>query len=224
MAYWRSDINDDYIHFYTSCQEIEKAKKISIGTIEEAQLSGHVRACPYCASIRKQNEAIAIHEAEKERLKKQGEEYIKKKNEEDARMEKAILCFMTVVFTFMACFFLFYFNFSKKADEAYNEGYQIGLEDGKEIGFDLGYEGGYSEGKSNGHNEGYFSGYNDATENLYADEYRNQTGDVVVYVTKTGNKYHRLDCSYLNDPVYYITLSQAQKDGYTACSRCDPPQ
>lgn len=90
--------------------------------------------------------------------------------------------------------------------------------------WDEGYTTGYEEGKSYGHSEGYHFGYSDATKDMYEDEYRNQTGDVVVYVTKTGNKYHRIDCSYLNDPVYYITLSQAQKDGYTACSRCDPPQ
>lgn len=47
---------------------------------------------------------------------------------------------------------------------------------------------------------------------------------VTVYVTDTGEKYHRDGCQYLRNSRHAIDLSQAQSAGYTACSRCHPPQ
>ncbi len=47
---------------------------------------------------------------------------------------------------------------------------------------------------------------------------------VTVYVTDTGEKYHRSGCQYLRNSKHEIDLSQAQALGYTACSRCHPPQ
>jgi hypothetical protein len=46
---------------------------------------------------------------------------------------------------------------------------------------------------------------------------------VIVYVTRTGTKYHRAGCSYLRSSKIEITL-KAAKAKYTACSRCHPPQ
>jgi len=46
--------------------------------------------------------------------------------------------------------------------------------------------------------------------------------DVVVYVTKTGAKYHKAGCSYLRKSSIPINLSEAVKS-YTPCSRCNPP-
>lgn len=43
-----------------------------------------------------------------------------------------------------------------------------------------------------------------------------------VYVTKTGAKYHRGDCHYLKYSKFPITLSNAEKQGYTPCSFCRP--
>ena len=42
----------------------------------------------------------------------------------------------------------------------------------------------------------------------------------VVYVTKTGEKYHGTNCGYLHSSKIETSLSSAKKDGYTACSRC----
>ncbi len=42
----------------------------------------------------------------------------------------------------------------------------------------------------------------------------------VVYVTKTGTKYHGANCGYLHSSKIKNTLSSAVKSGYTACSRC----
>lgn len=45
-----------------------------------------------------------------------------------------------------------------------------------------------------------------------------------VYVTKTGEKYHRSGCSYLSHSKRAIELSEAKAAGYTPCSRCKPPK
>lgn len=48
----------------------------------------------------------------------------------------------------------------------------------------------------------------------------------IVYITSTGNKYHKLDCHYLyddgklKDNVSSITLSKSIETGYTPCSYC----
>lgn len=46
---------------------------------------------------------------------------------------------------------------------------------------------------------------------------------VVVYVTKTGFKYHSYGCSYLKSCIE-TTLSSAKRNGYEPCSRCNPPR
>ncbi len=42
-----------------------------------------------------------------------------------------------------------------------------------------------------------------------------------VYITLTGSKYHRSNCSYLSSKIS-ISLKDAKSQGYTACSRCNP--
>lgn len=46
------------------------------------------------------------------------------------------------------------------------------------------------------------------------------TNSAIVYVTNTGNKYHKSNCSYLKKSKIQTTLSEAQSQGYTPCSRC----
>lgn len=48
------------------------------------------------------------------------------------------------------------------------------------------------------------------------------TDSAVVYVTKTGEKYHRAGCSYLKSSKIEMSLSDAKNKGYTACSKCNP--
>ena len=43
-----------------------------------------------------------------------------------------------------------------------------------------------------------------------------------VYITDSGEKFHRFGCSYLNDSAEAISRAQAEEKGYTACSRCEP--
>lgn len=48
------------------------------------------------------------------------------------------------------------------------------------------------------------------------------TNSTIVYVTKTGDKYHRGSCSYLRQSRIQKTLSEAKSQGYTPCSICNP--
>lgn len=45
--------------------------------------------------------------------------------------------------------------------------------------------------------------------------------DTIVYVTPTGEKYHREDCSYTTT-VRSMTIKAAERKGYDPCSRCNP--
>jgi hypothetical protein len=44
-----------------------------------------------------------------------------------------------------------------------------------------------------------------------------------VYITKTGEKYHRGTCRYLSQSKIAISLANAKARGYTPCSVCKPP-
>ena len=44
----------------------------------------------------------------------------------------------------------------------------------------------------------------------------------VVYITKTGSKYHKEDCSFLKKSKIPVSLEQVLGEGKTPCSRCHP--
>lgn len=44
----------------------------------------------------------------------------------------------------------------------------------------------------------------------------------IVYVTKTGNKYHTASCRYLRQSKRKITKTVAISNGYSACKVCKP--
>ena len=44
----------------------------------------------------------------------------------------------------------------------------------------------------------------------------------VVYITRTGHKYHRAWCRYLRQSKIEISKSEAVEDGYTPCKICRP--
>ncbi|QNL48131.1 hypothetical protein H8S90_15100 [Olivibacter sp. SDN3] len=46
--------------------------------------------------------------------------------------------------------------------------------------------------------------------------------ETVVYVTRTGEKYHRGSCRYLSKSKIETSLKDAQKNGYAACKVCKP--
>ncbi|SEL91839.1 endonuclease Q family protein [Parapedobacter koreensis] len=49
-----------------------------------------------------------------------------------------------------------------------------------------------------------------------------QQKDTVVYITKTGAKYHRTGCRYLSRSQIKTTKKEAVKNGYGACKVCGP--
>lgn len=48
------------------------------------------------------------------------------------------------------------------------------------------------------------------------------TKEQVVYITKTGKKYHKGSCRYLKNSKIKTTKSKAQSQGYTPCKVCKP--
>jgi len=52
---------------------------------------------------------------------------------------------------------------------------------------------------------------------------QNDNQNITVYITKTGNKYHRDGCKYLSVGKIPIDLKQALGEGYSPCSLCSPP-
>lgn len=49
-------------------------------------------------------------------------------------------------------------------------------------------------------------------------------GNEVVYITKTGKRYHRSGCSSLSKSKIESTIEQARAKGLTPCQKCNPPQ
>ena len=48
------------------------------------------------------------------------------------------------------------------------------------------------------------------------------TESIIVYITRTGSKYHRDGCRYLRKSKIAISLKEAKKH-YGPCSVCEPP-
>jgi len=50
-----------------------------------------------------------------------------------------------------------------------------------------------------------------------------QKKEIIVYITKTGSKYHVAGCQYLKSSMISTSLESALVQGYTPCSVCKPP-
>jgi hypothetical protein len=48
--------------------------------------------------------------------------------------------------------------------------------------------------------------------------------EVIVYITSTGERYHRSSCRHLTDSRIEITLTKAKSQNYTPCGTCSPPR
>lgn len=111
-----------------------------------------------------------------------------------------------------------------------SEGYQIGYDAAKRASYDEGYQDGYSDGFDEWFSKGYESGYADgkasvtSSSSFSSGSSYSQPQTVTVYVTNTGSKYHMSGCQYLKKSRIPISLSNAKKQGYTPCSRCNPPR
>jgi hypothetical protein len=49
-------------------------------------------------------------------------------------------------------------------------------------------------------------------------------GDQIVYITRSGKKYHAEGCRFLRKSKTPVKLKDAVKSGYTPCSVCKPPK
>jgi len=58
---------------------------------------------------------------------------------------------------------------------------------------------------------------------VYAKTSTSTSTGTIVYITASGTKYHLSTCSYLTSSKIAISLSSAKAQGYTPCSRCNPP-
>lgn len=46
--------------------------------------------------------------------------------------------------------------------------------------------------------------------------------DTIVYVTNTGTRYHRENCTHTAKSAHPLTIKSAEEKGYSPCSRCNP--
>ena len=130
-----------------------------------------------------------------------------------------------------------------EAEEQYQKGYDEGLakaESDAQASYDKGYQEGYDKGKEEAEaaaqaaketaaaassSQTSRSVSTDSTSSSAASTTSSSdSNSVTVYVTDTGSKYHVAGCQYLRQSQHARTLSQAKSEGYTACSRCHPPQ
>lgn len=98
---------------------------------------------------------------------------------------------------------------------------QDDLNEEKQLSYDEGYDDGYNDGYEEGRLDEYFS-YQDTPEN-YGTSYEDGITPSSVFVTQTGEKYHKEDCQHLvgrNNLRYYNSASEAEADGYAPCDIC----
>ena len=80
----------------------------------------------------------------------------------------------------------------------------------------------YNDGYTVGYNDGYDDGQsNRVSTQSNKDQWTNDDyAENTVYITDTGSKYHQYGCQYLRESCHEVSLSDAQSEGYTACSVC----
>lgn len=129
-------------------------------------------------------------------------------------------------------------GYAEGTQAGYDTGYAEGQDNGYSTGHEEGYSSGLEEGKTQGYAEGYDAGLADGKKaaapavtasgsggsgEKAVSAPSSQETSTTVYITETGSKYHRAGCSYLKKSCISISLSNAKAQGYTPCSRCNPP-
>lgn len=64
----------------------------------------------------------------------------------------------------------------------------------------------------------------EATAAAPAPEPQRDESSITVYVTDTGERYHRGECRYLRYSKHSVSLKEAKRQGYTPCKVCRPPR
>lgn len=128
----------------------------------------------------------------------------------------------------------FYGTYQYAYQTGYDQGYSTGTAElnsktkaARKAAFDIGYNEGYNRGYNAGYDAGRVGTHYSENQSGFSRESRESPSDTAVsqtvYITNTGEKYHRSSCSYLRQSKIAIPLSSAKSKGYTACSRCNPP-
>lgn len=63
----------------------------------------------------------------------------------------------------------------------------------------------------------------DSQETAFNPDTEASTEGTLVYIAKSGSKYHREGCRYLSTGGSAITLDDAKRSGYEPCKVCNPP-
>ncbi len=130
----------------------------------------------------------------------------------------------------LALIALFSLSACNSSETAYQDGYTAGYQAAYSAGYDEGESSGYDDGYDSGYDEGYSDGkssmasYSSGSSNssITSNSSSIDEHSYTVYITKTGDKYHMDGCSYLKSRIP-ISLADAKANGYTPCSRCNPP-
>lgn len=61
-----------------------------------------------------------------------------------------------------------------------------------------------------------------ASSGDHVQQSRSERVEKVVYLTRTGRKYHRADCRHLRYSAYPVSKREAVERGYGACKVCRP--
>lgn len=62
-----------------------------------------------------------------------------------------------------------------------------------------------------------------ANTDTYWEELEEQS-NTFVYITDTGQCYHRKYCQYLYSSEFSLTVAEAKECGYRPCKKCNPPR
>lgn len=136
-------------------------------------------------------------------------------------MKKFLLGFVTaiVLLCILTANETVYFSFDPNTEldraktSSYNSGYSTG--------FNAGYESGYYEGYSaadTSARQSYVSASSTSVASVATTAPVTQTN--IVYVTRTGTKYHHYGCRYLSESCIEKPLADAVAQGYSPCSKC----
>lgn len=192
LVFWRTDVHDDYVHTNQHCPEIVNAKTVQCGSIEQAQHTGHVRACPKC--YEKGETCERLQPTAKSQTTKPAET----KDDANKYLGAAVAALA------LLCCFVWWLN-NTQHSRTYGTTATAAVSE-------------YStETRTTATPRS--TARPTATPKPTAAPVSEDS--YTVYITRTGSKYHRSGCSYLKSKIA-IEKKDAIAQGYTACSRCKP--
>ncbi|MCU7380768.1 hypothetical protein OBO34_20860 [Clostridiales Family XIII bacterium ASD5510] len=133
-------------------------------------------------------------------------------------MKKRIICLITaaICFALAGCSIPKYSE--SELEDAKEAAYEQGQEDA-EGSYDSGYESGYRDGIEEGKDQKELEIEENYGQVDY-DEYL-WLRDNIVFTTKTGKKYHRSTCQYVEGREIWVHfIERAEENGYATCSVC----